>query len=322
MLFLRTKKLGKIEKRVCMNAHSLDWNDLRFVLAVCQDGTLSGAARRLGVNHSTVFRRINAIESQLGVRLFERLQSGYAMTEAGEAVLEAGDRIENEVFRLSHKLVGRDLRLHGTLRVTAPDALAAKVLTKHIAAFSADYPEIRLELSISNSHLNLTQREADVAIRATRFPPDAVIGRRVCALATTIYGSKSYLASRSDEFPANYSWLMPDDELAYLPAVQWLKNAYPDAQPVLRSNSFLALFEAARQGHGVVPLPCFLGDCDAGLERVIEPAEDLESELWILVHPDLRRTARVRAFVDFLVGGLEQDKNLLEGTHKFDREIG
>ena len=317
-LFFGTKKLGKSEKFVCMNAQSLDWNDLRFVLAVCHEGTLSGAARRLGVNHSTVFRRINGVEDQLGVRLFKRLQSGYAMTEAGEAVLEAGDLIENEVLQLSHKLIGRDLRLHGTLRVAAPDALAAKVLTPHIAAFSDNYPDIQLELSISNSHMNLTRREADVAIRATRIPPEAVIGRRVCTLATTIYGSTSYLAAHVDQSPRHYSWLMPDDELAYLPATKWLHDNYPSAQTLLRSNSFLTLFEAAKQGHGVVPLPCFLGDPDPELQRVIDPMEDLASEVWLLTHPDLRRTARVRTFTDFMMDALKKKKDLLEGNQHFN----
>jgi len=278
-----------------------------------QEGTLSAAARKLGVNHSTVFRRINALEEMLGVRLFERLQSGYAMTEAGAAVLESGERIENEVHSLSHKLMGRDLRLHGTLRIAAPDALAAKMLTPQLAEFSRSYPEINLELLIANSHLSLTKREADVAVRATTSPPEAAIGRRVCTLATTVYGSVAYLAAHADQSYEDYSWLMPDDELAYLPATKWLVKFCPHAHIALRSNSFLNLFEAAKQGHGVVPLPCFLADPDPVLQRVFDPIEVLASEVWILTHPDLRRTARVRAFVDFLAEALLKEIDLIEG---------
>lgn len=296
-----------------MNAQPLDWNDLRYVLAVCQEGTLSGAARKLSVNHSTVFRRINTIEEMLGVRLFERFKNGYAMTEAGAAVLETGERIENEIHSLSHKLIGRDLRLHGSLRIAAPDALAAKILTPHLAEFSRNYPKIKLELLIANSHLNLTKREADVAVRATMSPPQASIARRVCTLATTVYGSVSHLATRSKLPFEEYCWLMPDDELAYLPAVSWLDDFCPRANIVLRSNSFLNLLEAARQGHGVVPLPCFLADPAPDLERLFEPVAALASEVWILTHPDLRRTARVRAFVDFLRNALLGDIALIEG---------
>lgn len=294
-----------------MNAQPLDWNDLRFVLAVCHEGSLSGAARRLNVNHSTVFRRINAVEEMLGVRLFERLSNGYAMTEAGEAVLQTGERIENEVLGLSHKLIGKDLRLSGVLKVTAPDALAVKILMPHLTAFSKRYPEIQLELSVASNYFNLTQREADIAVRATNTPPDTLIGHRVCRLATTIYGSTAYLANHLEKSCEQFAWLMPNDELTNLPVSQWKKSVYPRANIVFRSNSFLALFEATKKGQGVSPLPCFLGDPD--LDRIIAPPEELVSELWLLSHPDLRQTARVRAFTEFLTAALKQDSNVLEG---------
>lgn len=208
------------------------------------------------------------------------------------------------------------MRLHRTLRVAAPDALAAKILTPQLAEFSRNYPEIKLEPLIANSHLNLTKREADVAVRATTSPPEAAIGRRVCTLATTVYGSVSYLAAHADQSYEDYSWLMPDDELAYLPATKWLDKNCPHAHVALRSNSFLNLFEAAKQGHGIVPLPCFLADPDPDLERVFDPIEALASEVWILTHPDLRRTARVRAFTDFLASALLKEVDLIAG-HRF-----
>ena len=293
-----------------MNAQQLDWNDLRYVLAVCHEGSLSGAARALNVNHSTVFRRINAIEEMLGVRLFERLSNGYAMTEAGEAALRVGDRIENEVLGLSHKLIGKDLRLSGVLRVTAPDALAIKILMPHISEFSKQYPDIQLEFSVASNFFNLSQREADIAIRATSSPPDTLIGHRVCGLATGIYGTSEYLNEASSE---HLPWLMPDDELAHLPVTRWQKKHYPEDSVVFRSNSFLALFEAARQGQGIAPLPCFLADPEHKLDRIIAPLEELDTELWLLTHPDLRRTARVRAFTEFLLLLLKKQRNLFEG---------
>lgn len=297
-----------------MNTQDIAWDDFRTVLAVCREGTLSGAARLLGVNHSTVFRRINALEEKLGVRLFERLPEGYAMTEAGESVREAGERIENEVLGLSRKLIGRDLGLHGTLRVTAPDAFAIKLLTPLLVQFSRQYPGIQLELSMANHYLDLTRREADVAIRATMTPPESAIGRRLCALVTTVYGASPYLeAKQADHALEQYAWLMPDDDLAQLPFARWLKKHFPTASIVYRSNSLLGLFEAAKRGMGIAPLPCFLGDPESGLQRLIEPPDALASELWLLSHPDLRRTARVRALMDFLSEAIDAERTLIEG---------
>ncbi len=150
----------------------MTWDDLRFLLAVCREGTLTGAARTLNVNHSTVFRRVRSIENKLCVQLFERLPNGYAMTEAGETALKAGENIEREFLRLSHELAGKDSRLHGKLKITAPDALVIKLLVPYIASFCETYPEIKMELSIANNYLSLSRREADIAIRATNLPPE------------------------------------------------------------------------------------------------------------------------------------------------------
>jgi len=296
-----------------MNAQPLEWNDLHFVLAVCREGTLSGAARKLGVNHSTVFRRIGAIEQKLDVRLFERLASGYVMTEAGEAMLESGERIENEVLGLSRKLIGRDLHLSGVLRIAVPDALLIKIIMPHLADFSRRYPEIQLELVISNHYLNLTRREADIAIRATRSPPDTAVGRRLCAMMTTIYGSTEYLARQTDVAIENHNWLMPDENLAHLPVTKWLDKKYPTATTTLRCNTLPGLHEAVVQGFGVAALPCFLADPDTRLDRILPPPDELASELWLLTHPDLRRTARVKALMDFLAEVLQKEKNVIEG---------
>ena len=296
-----------------MNAQLLEWNDLHLVLAVCREGTLSGAARTLAVNHSTVFRRISAIEKKLGVRLFERLPTGYVMTEAGEAMLKVGERVENEMLGLSRELIGRDLHLSGILRVAVPDALLLKILMPHLNIFTQRYPEIQLELVISNNYLNLTRREADIAVRVTQSPPETVIGRRICTMATTIYGSTEYLARQISSTIENYAWLLPDENLAHLPITKWLENKYPKAKTVLRCNTLLGLYEAAVQGLGVVSLPCFLADPDSRLSRVITPPTELTSELWLLTHPDLRRTARVRALIDFMAEVLEQEKDLIEG---------
>lgn len=299
-----------------MNAQPLDWNDINLVLAICRSGTLSGAARALGINHSTVFRRINAIEKDLGVRLFDRLPTGYAMTEAGEAVHATAERIENEVFGLSRRMAGRDLSLQGQLRVTAPDGLALTILMPHIASFCRAYPDIRLDFAVTNSFLELSQREADVAIRFTASPPETVVGRRICKFAITVYGAKKYLKGVARNSLETYDWLLPGEGLERVPAAKWLAQHYPAARIALRSNTFLSLREAAKQGLGVAPLPCFLGDREVTLQRLMQPPKELDSELWVLIHPDLRYTARVRVFVDFLVDALKPEQSLIEGRGK------
>ena len=291
----------------------MDWNDIRFILAICRIGTLSGAARELGVNHSTVFRRIDAIEKKLEVRLFERHSSGYAMTEAGEAALEAGERIENEVLGLSRKLVGRDLNLRGIIRVAAPDALLVKILMPYIRDFSQRFPEIQLELVTSNNYMNLSKREADLAIRVTQSPPDTAIGHRICSMNSAIYASNEYLSNHRGSNLDDYSWLMPDESLAHLPFTEWLKKNHPKAKKSLYCNTLPALHEAALQHIGIVSLPCFLADTDTGLKRISDPVAALSSELWLLTHPDLRRTARIKALMDFLIASLEKEKGLIEG---------
>ncbi len=295
-----------------MNAQELEWNHLRIVLAVCRNGTLSGAARELNINHSTVFRRVNSIEERIGVRLFERLPTGYAMTEAGEAMLESAERVEDEIFRLSRKLVGGDLRLSGALHVTAPDALALEVLMPQIALFCRAYPGIELDLSVENSFLDLSLRQADVAIRSTNTPPETAVGRRLCSLGATIYGSVRYLDQQTDPDIGQGTWLMPRKGLDWFSANRWLDKRYPDATIAFRSNTLLGLWEAAKQDLGLAPLPFFLAGRDSRLKRVLEPPQEFSSELWLLTHPDLRRTARVRAFVDFLVEAFEQYRENIE----------
>lgn len=296
-----------------MNAQDLDWNDLRFVLAVLRCGTLSGAARVLGVNHSTVFRRIRGIETRAGVRLFDRLPTGYAATTAGEAVREVAERIESEVLELSRALTGGDLRLSGVLRIAGPDALTLRLIVPLLAEFRIAYPAIELEVVTANRFADLSRREADVVIRSTVRPPESAVGRRLCALATTFYATPNYLAKHPAAAMAEHSYLLPDDTFEHYPPAQWLRTVHANCSVALRSNTLQVLHEAAALGMGVAPLPCFLGDADARLERVLAPQAEFEGEIWLLTHADLQRTARVRALMDFLAQAMVALKPRLEG---------
>ena len=183
-------------QRSYASMHRLDWNDLRYLLAVAEHGSLSGAARALTVNHSTVLRRIGRFEDQLAVRLFERLPSGYALTAAGEALANSARQISEAVTSVERRIVGQDLRLSGQVRVATTDTLALFVLPAMVARFRAAHPEVQIELAAGNLQADLTRRDADVAVRPTQRPPDHLLGRKVCRVAYAPYAAQSYLAQQ------------------------------------------------------------------------------------------------------------------------------
>ena len=287
-----------------------DWDDLRLVLAVARAGGLSGAAKSLGVNHSTLFRRLNALERDLGVALFERLPTGYRTTDAGERLVGAAERIEAEAIALDRELTGRDTRLSGRLRVTSSETLAFRVLTDEIARFRRSHPGIEVELVIDNRPLDLSRREADVALRAARPTQGDLFGRKLADIAWAVYGAPDCLGSRGA--PAD-----PED-LAGCPFVGWGEAALPvkaaawlaesvTAEAVAyRSSSLLNQLVAAKAGIGLAVLPCYLADPEPGLIRVLPPIADLTTELWLITHKTLKGTARVRAFMEIVGDGVRR----------------
>lgn len=291
---------------------SFAWDDLRVFLEIARTGSLSGAAKALGVNHSTVFRRINAFEDRLGVRLFERLQSGYVLTLAGEEMRASGLRVEHEIERVDLRISGQDLKLEGSLVVTTTDTLAENLLGPHLAAFKKAYPGIRLELVLDNQHVNLSKRQADVAVRPTTSPPETLVGRRLCALAFAPYAAKSYLKQHAGDL-ADMDWLSVDESLAHLAADKWFRRQFPDVRIALRSNSLLGLLHTCEAGMGAALLACFMADRRKNLVRLDAPIDDASSALWLLTHEDLRRTGRVRAFMDFMAVSLAAEIDLIEG---------
>ena len=299
-----------------MERNGLAWDDLRTVLAVVRGGSLSAAARSLGVNHATVFRRLKAIEARLGVRLFERLPSGYMATAAGLEVRAAAERVEVEVLDLARRLAGRDLRLEGTVRLTAPDDLMERVLTGCLARFRTRYPGIVVEAMIDNRMLSLTRREADIALRPTHAPPESAVGRRVAGVTAAAYANPGRLPSAADISPEDLRrlpWIGWEEGGGPVRLIGWLsRNGFAE-QVIYRANSMLNQVTACAAGVGVALLPCFLGESQDGLVRVLPPQRELETELWLLTHRDLRRTARVRALLDFLYDELRAWRPRFEG---------
>ncbi|GAB4360058.1 MAG: LysR family transcriptional regulator [Kiloniellaceae bacterium] len=286
--------------------------DLATLLAIAREGSLAGAARRLRVNHSTVFRRLGAIEARLGTRLFERQGGSYVTTAAGEDLLRTAERVEAEVEALERRLSGQDLRLTGSLRLTAPDDLAEVVAMPLLAQFRRRYPEITLELVLDNRMLNLTRREADIALRPTRQPPETLAGRRVAALASAVYGTADQPRPKDPAGPEQ-RWVAWEEGAGPPLVARWLAANVDRHAIAYRSNSMFNQASAARHGLGLAILPCFLGDSDPRLQRVTPPLNDLATELWLLTHPDLQRTARIRALLDLLYESLRRQRRLFEG---------
>ena len=293
-----------------MDAQIDNWDDMRLFLAVARAGTLSGAARTIGVNHSTVFRRIGAFEDSLGVRLFDRLPNGYALTAAGEEMQESALRIEEEIAALDRRVTGQDLRLSGVVRITTVDMLAQGLLPRHLIAFRRAYPGIEIELTVGNATLSLTRREADVALRVGNQPPETLVGRRVGRLGFAVYGAVQ--ASNTAAPLAEQAWIGFNAEHA--PLVREFEAFLPGVRPAFRVNSVAAAISAAKAGLGLATLPCGLADLEPELTRIAPLPESFTLDLWLLTHEDLRQTARIRAFLDFMAEALAKEATLLEGT--------
>jgi DNA-binding transcriptional LysR family regulator len=292
----------------------IEWDDLRYLLAAAAEGSLAGAARALGVNHTTVLRRVNAFEERLGARLFERLPSGYTLTTEGAELIEAARLMEDTVASLERRLVGRDRELAGTVRVTTTDTLAGSILPGILADFRRQHPGIALELATSNLVVSLSKRAADVAIRPAENPPEALVGRRVSSVGFAIYAGAQYLAAHDGAAELSaHTWIGPDDSLADTSVSHWMRIALPGAEVSLRTNSLLAARHAAAANLGVAALPCYLGDTAGDLVRLHPPIDAMTTALWVVTHEDLRGSARIRAFTEFCAGAFARRRRLLEG---------
>lgn len=290
---------------------AMDWDNLRFVLALARAGSVRAAAETLDVTHSTVSRRIIAFEKQLGVRLFERLPTGYVPTPAGEAILASALQLEEEIFRLERQVRGQDARLTGELRVTLTRALV-DLLMPDLVSFAKTFPGIELGLIASSEMLNLTKREADVAIRTTERPPDHLVGRRLFAYTNAIYASVAYLAEHDvTASPPTLSWVGWTERT---PFPEWVKaSPYPLVPARHQVNDVKLQFEAVKAGLGIGILPCFLADREPTLRRLPPGSPRPGREIWLLTHADLRHTARVRAFFDYMAEAITVRRALIEG---------
>lgn len=290
-----------------------DLNDLLYVASVARAGSLSGAARDMGVNHATVFRRIAQVEARLGVRLFERNAGRYVATAAGEELATAGATLQATAERSLLKVAGRDLRPSGMVRITSTDSLAHTLLPPAMALCRQRFPDIVLHLDIDNAMLNLARRDADIAVRPAMKPPEYLLGKRIAPLAMAVYGSADYLQRTPDTHLADHQWVALGEAQERHGSLQWLQRILPLERVGCRIDGFAGVMRACVDGLGLAVLPCFLGDSQGKLRRVQPPDPELTSELWLLTHPDLRNTARIKAAFQTLQQALTDMADLLAG---------
>ena len=297
-----------------MTNSALDWDEFRLVKAIADARSLVGAAEALGLNHSTVFRRLAAIETAIGARLFERSRAGYQPTPAGEEMVGLATSMADSIIEFERRVAGRDAKPTGELHVTTVDAVAAALLPPIIARFRAVNPGVQLDLIVAAQTLNRSRRDADVAIRATNEPPEALVGRRICAVRWAVYCAPSLAAQYGPRLLASAPWIGYSDNFAPPRAKRWIEETIGPRRQVCRVNSPLCMAEVAALGVGAAVLPCLLGDRRPELTRIGPIQPELDVDLWILTHADLRHSARVRAFTELASAELAKARKLIEGA--------
>ncbi|MGR9053843.1 MAG: LysR family transcriptional regulator [Gammaproteobacteria bacterium] len=293
----------------------MDWDDLKYVLALNRYGSVRVAADKIGVSHSTVARRIEAFEKYLAIRLFDRTPGGCSITAAGEEVLAIAERMEAEIHGLERRVVGRDQQLAGDIRVTMVDVLCTHLLMPHMAEFAKRYPEISLDVVVSHDvsfdALDLGRREADVALRFTQKPPDSLIGKRLTKMYCAPYVSKAYFAQHDFGPGSTAGWI---DCVKRGDFPEWIrKSDFPHIPAKVFFESLLLQFEAAKAGMGIGMLPAFLGDSEPLLQRLTPGVVYPSYDLWLLTYIDMRTTARLRVFSEFIAEAISSHKALIEG---------
>lgn len=278
---------------------TLPWDDLRCVLAVARAGSLSGAARALGIEHSSVFRRLNAIEKRLGVKLFERSRSGYTATSHGEFAAAAASAMETEALSIERRMLGADERLSGAVRLATSELFAGFLLPGILKTFLQLHPGIDVEVDVSNRIVDLSRREADLALRATSAPPEHLIGRKVGELRYAIYGRREPGGNQPASIEES-QWLGFDDSFSYLAIARWQRAQLPERQARVRFNSLAPMLQAAAEGLGVAVLPLFAGEQHASLVRLGAVLDQPRMTLWVLSHKETRNNARVTALARHL----------------------
>lgn len=280
---------------------SLKLSDLELLLALIRGRTLLGAAERLKVDASTVFRSIKRLEKDLGEVLFDRGRQGYMPTELAQELGAYAERIESQLHEAREVAHKKGPEPSGVLRITTTDTVLHSVLLPVMANFAKTYPKIQFELIASNALANLSQRDADIAVRATCKPPEHLVGVKLGTLRAAVYGSKDYLRSLDEAtLPEEMDWVALDESLPDHPSQKWRRRHYPKLKPRYRVNSVLSTAGAIVNGLGIGVVPLIVLKDNPQVQIVLGPLDELDTDLWALAHPDARHLQRVKMLFDFM----------------------
>lgn len=302
---------------MCMESHTLpgfEWSSLQSFLAVVRAGRLTTAARQLGIDHSTLSRRMAALEAALGAKLFDRRPDGYHLTIAGERLFNLARDMESGALAVEAELSGTSLRIAGTLRIGAPDGFGTVFLAGRLGSFALRHPGLELQLVTLPRVFNLSKREADLAIGLARPVEGRLHARKLTDYELGLYASPAYLAAHAPlrdlaDLQGQHA-IGYIGEMIYSPELDYLPLVSRDLCPAFTSSNLLAQFQATVSGAGLCVLPCFMADADARLRRVLPIAVSLRREFWLITHSDMVSLARVRAVSDFIAAEVAAARSL------------
>ena len=292
--------------------NNIDWDDFRYFIAVAKTGSLTTAAKKLGSNQPTVGRHIDALESALGTKLFQRTVKGLLLTEEGEYVFENSHLIESTVIKIQRKSQGEEEEFSGTVRVALPEGLCLEVLTPTLPKFYKEYPNINLILNISSSSANLTQGEADIAVRLYR-PKDAnLVAKSLGQMTLGLFSSKDYIkkygSPANENELKNHRIITYSDQLSDLPENQWLLNYSDPVSRILNTDNTTARLNATIAGVGISIQPHILCRNKETLVPLLEKVKLPSHEVWLVYHNDLRHLGRIRAVTKFVTSIIQFNK--------------
>jgi DNA-binding transcriptional LysR family regulator len=304
-----------------------DWNALQSFLAVVRAGRLTAAADQLGVNHSTLSRRLTGLETALQARLFHRRPAGYSLTAQGERLLEIAQTVENSVMAAMAEIAGSSMRVAGTVRIGATEGFGTTFLAARLGKLGQANPDLMIQLVTAPRLFSLSKREADIAIVLARPQEGRLHARKLTDYELGLYASGEYL---SDQPPIHdqsdlgrHRFLGYIDDLIYAPELDYLQLVSRNVRPFLTSSNLVAQLRAAAAGFGVCVLPCFMAATEPCLARVLPGAVSLTRSFWLIVHAEMRDLARIRITSDFIAREVRQARSLfLPGASEPSVTIG
>ena len=280
--------------------YELSAADLQLVLALARGGKLADAGERLGQDASTVFRALQRIQRGLGMPLFERSRSGYLPNELAQSLAEQGEKLESVLEAARSAAHSEPGQVAGNVRITTTDSVLHGLLAPALPALRTLHPLITYEVAASNELANLTRRDADIAVRATRKPPPHLIGKQLGKIRIAVFAASGSGIEWDDVAAGRCNWIAPDEAMPEHPSVLWRRKHFPAALPALKVNSIVTVAELVERNLGVGVLPLFIARDRPGLRQLTEPLDDYETELWLLTHAESRHLRRISAVYGYL----------------------